>query len=90
MVIFVVASDKTAEAPWFCYIWDEWRNNPEFDKMIERVMLPKGNPDKLYVYTITEEDGIATISKGWCIVNRIGYLFSKVDVEIPECGIRYW
>lgn len=46
--------------------------------------------DKLTVYTIVEVDcDEMYICKGERFVNRIGYILSKNDIDIPEEGLRY-
>jgi hypothetical protein len=87
---FILVPGRNPQEQSYCYLWDEWRENPDFDVMIERMRLPDDDKDKVYIYSVTEEDGIATIDDGWHYVNRIGYFFSKKKVAIPEFGIRYW
>jgi hypothetical protein len=87
---WITASDKEGELPSSCYMHDSWRDNPEFTALCERVKLPEGDPQKVYVCTLSEEEGIGTISSGWHYVNRMGYFFSTTPLDIPEEGIRYW
>lgn len=58
--------------------------------MTQRCSLAKNDNKVVFVYTLVDEDGIGIILKGYHRFNRVGYLFAKTEVEIPECGIRYW
>lgn len=86
---FVVEPTKIDQDPSSCYLFDGDFNSGIYRFAFGRCDLPEGNPDKLYIYTLTEEDGTGYIESGKRLVNRVGYFFSKKYVELPE-PFRYW
>lgn len=80
---FIPAIDKMAEAEPFKYLWDD------FDLL--KSQFTKEEEKKLFYYTLVECDNDESwILEGKKIINRIGYFVSRVKIDIPEEGIRYW
>jgi hypothetical protein len=71
------------------YQWDGDFKSPLYDTMFGRANLSNENPDKVYIYSLIEEDGEGYISEGKRFINRIGYFFSKVYIEVKE-PTRFW
>lgn len=87
---FLKPKDKIDEYPFICYLWENYRNtNEEFNTMHQRSLLEETNPDKVYIYTLIEEEGKAYIISGWHFVNRFAYLFSKKNISTDDT-IRFW
>lgn len=70
------------------YLWDGNYSSEEYNSMFNRCMLPDGDPNKLYIYTLIDEDDEGYIFQGKYLINRIGYFFAKNRVDISS--IRYW
>jgi hypothetical protein len=71
------------------FMWDGVFATQEYTNMFLRCDLEDNDPNKLYIYSLTEEDGEGYVQEGKRYVNRIGYFFSTIKVELPE-GFRYW
>lgn len=72
------------------FFWDESFRCDEIKEMFRRSKLPETDPDHVYAYSVTEEDGCAWLESGLRYVNRIGYFFSRKKAVLEKEVIRYW
>lgn len=65
--------------------WDDWK---ECKQLVEDA---EAKGEKLYIYTVIVDEERLWIKEGWRIANRMGYLFSRVKVEMPDSySIKYF
>lgn len=64
------------------YLWDNYETEEEVNTLNKTA---EGN----YIYTIVDDlDNTSVLIEGIWRTNRMGYLISKVKVDIPDWGIE--
>jgi hypothetical protein len=71
------------------FLWDGDFSSEIYSEALKKAYLENGDPEKIYIYSLVEEDGEGYIIGGKRFVNRIGYFLSKKFIEVKN-PIRYW
>lgn len=56
-------------------LWDDYTEAGEFYA---------NNKDSIFAYTVVDGEGDSVVVEGIRWVNRLGYLFSRIHVQIPH------
>lgn len=80
---FLPAPGLEKEEPPHKYLWDD------FDAVKKELKKAKEAGEKIYIYTLIEENNAAYIFEGYSFVNRLGYFLSNKPADYKE-PIRYW
>lgn len=80
---FLTAPGKEEEHLPYKYLWDD------FDAVKKELEKAKEAGEKIYIYTLIEENNAAYIFEGYFLVNRLGHFLSNKLADYKE-PIRYW
>lgn len=80
---FLPAPGLEKEEPPHKYLWDD------FDAVKKELKKAEEAGEKIYIYTLIEENNAAYIFEGYSFINRIGYFLSNNPADYKE-PIRYW